>query len=122
MDQILQDNCMFAYVHFTQEEGWCPVREAMTTHTNFFFLQQEHKGITSPSNRIVVTSLLHQPDAEDLMGGIIKSKNQIKSEDTPPLVNDLEIRDIFKDKDKEEGDSVIDSIEELVLQTVGLLF
>jgi len=30
--------------------------------------------------------------------------------DIIPLVNDLEILGIFKDKDKEEGDSVIDSL------------
>ena len=50
---------MFAHVHSMQEEGWHPVREAMTTHTNFFSLQQEHKGITLLSNRMVVISLLH---------------------------------------------------------------
>jgi len=30
--------------------------------------------------------------------------------DIIPLVNDLEILGIFKDKDKEEGDSVTDSL------------
>ena len=30
--------------------------------------------------------------------------------DIIPLINNLEILDIFKDKDKEEGDSVMDSL------------
>jgi hypothetical protein len=30
--------------------------------------------------------------------------------DIIPLVNDLEILGIFKDKDKEEGDSIIDAL------------
>ena len=34
-----------------------------------------------------------------------------------PLIDNLEIRDIFKDKDKEEGDGVID----LILAVVQLL-
>ena len=58
---------------------------------------------------------------EDLIGGIVKNENQIESEDTPPLVNDLEISNIFKDKDREEGDSVTDSIKGLVLLIIGLL-
>jgi hypothetical protein len=30
--------------------------------------------------------------------------------DITPLINDLEILEIFKDKDKEEGDSVMDAL------------
>jgi len=30
--------------------------------------------------------------------------------DITPLINDLEILEIFKDKDREEGDSIIDAI------------
>jgi len=30
--------------------------------------------------------------------------------DIIPLVNDLEILEVFKDEDKEEGDSVIDAL------------
>ena len=39
------------------------------------------------------------------MGGIKNTGHQIK-EDTTPLVNDLEIEGIFKDKDREEGSSL----------------
>ena len=43
------------------------------------------------------------------MGGIRNIGYQIK-EDTIPLVNDLEIEGIFKDKDREEGSSVTDLV------------
>ena len=42
------------------------------------------------------------------MGGIRDISHQIKKEDTIPLVDDLEIEGIFKDKDKEGGSSIID--------------
>jgi hypothetical protein len=38
--------------------------------------------------------------------------------DITPLINDLEILGIFKDKDKEEGDSVIDALS-TILQLLG---
>jgi len=34
----------------------------------------------------------------------------MKDRNAIPLINDLEIGEIFKDKDREEGDSVIDLI------------
>jgi len=34
--------------------------------------------------------------------------------DITPLVDDIEILGIFKDKDKEEGDSVIDSLSTIL--------
>jgi len=34
--------------------------------------------------------------------------------DITPLVNNLEILKIFKDKDKEEGDSVIDALSTIL--------
>jgi len=34
--------------------------------------------------------------------------------DITPLVNDLEILGIFKDKDKEEGDSVMDALSTIL--------
>ena len=49
---------MFAHIHSMQEEGWCPVGEIIITHTNTFLTQQEQKGMTLPSKRITVTSLL----------------------------------------------------------------
>jgi len=58
-EQMLQDNCMFACIHLTQEEDWRPVRETIATHTNSFSEQQEQKGMISLSKRMTVTSLLH---------------------------------------------------------------
>ena len=43
------------------------------------------------------------------MGGIRNTGHQI-GEDTAPLVNNLEIGGIFKDKDGEEGNSVTDLV------------
>ena len=75
MDQTLQDNHMFAHIHSTQEDGWRLVRAAITTHTNTFSTQQEHKGITSLNKRMTVTSLLCQSKAEDLIGDIIREED-----------------------------------------------
>ena len=36
--------------------------------------------------------------------------NQINQTDIIPLVNDLEILEVFKDKDKEEGDGITDAL------------
>ena len=44
------------------------------------------------------------------MGGIRNIGYQIKEEDTIPLVNNLKIGGIFKDKDKEGGSSIIDLV------------
>ena len=44
------------------------------------------------------------------MGGIRNIGHQIKEEDTTPLVDDLEMEGIFKDKDREEGSSVTDLV------------
>jgi len=114
-DQTLQDNCMFACVHSTHEDSWCLVRAAITTHTNAFSTQQEQEGMTSSSKRIIVTSLLRQSEAEDLIKGIIKNKEQqIESGNTTPLINDLEMQEVFKDKDGERGGSVIDLMYGLI--------
>jgi len=64
----------------------------------------------SLSKRITVTSLLHQLNAEDLTGGIIKKRDQIKTDNSTPLIKDLEISDIFKDKDNKEGNGVTDKL------------
>ena len=47
---------------------------------------------------------------EAIKGGIRSKEQQIKTENTAPLVDDLEIKSIFKDKAKEGGDSVIDLV------------
>jgi len=52
-------------------------------------------------------------DEIDLTGGIISYLAQInanKESSTAPLINNLEIIKVFKDKDKEEEVSVIDFI------------
>jgi len=106
---------MFACIHSTQEDSWQPVRATIATHTNAFSTQQEHNSITSPNKRITVTSLLQQSKAEDLIGGIIKEEDhQIESGNTIPLIDDLEMQDVFKDKDKERGDGIMDLINRLV--------
>ena len=52
--------------------------------------------------------------AVDLTGGISNNRYQIKQDNTTPLINDLEMQDIFKDKDKREGDSVTNLIIEVL--------
>ena len=106
---------MFACVYSTQEDSWQPVGTAIATHTNAFSTQQEQKGMTSPNKRMTVTSLLQQSETEDLMGGIIREEDhQIESGNTTPLINNLKMQDVFKDKDEERGDGVTDLINELV--------
>ena len=71
--------------------------------------------MTSLSKRITVTSLLHQSETEDLMGDIVRNKDrQIESGNTTPLINNLEMQNVFKDKDEKKGDSVTDFINGLV--------
>ena len=64
---------------------------------------------------MVVTSLLQWSETEDLIGGIIRNKKQqIESGNTTPLINDLEMQDVFKDENGERGGSVTDLIYGLV--------
>ena len=90
---------MFACIHLTQKKGWQPVKEIIATHTNFFSSQQKHKGMISLSKKMTVTSLLHQLDADDLTKNIIREEDQIKISNNIPLIKDLEISNIFKNKD-----------------------
>ena len=62
----------------------------------------------SLNDRMTVTSLLHWLNTEDLTGDIIREEDQIKNNNSTPLIEDLEISNIFKDKDDEEGNNVID--------------
>ena len=63
------------------------------------------------SNRINATVRARRSDAEDLIGGIrIKEGHQIKIEHSTPLIDDLEIDNLFKDEDEEEGAGVTDFI------------
>jgi len=50
----------------------------------------------------------------DLIGGIRNKGHQIKLEDATPLIKDLKIQDIFRDKDKKERTGVTDLINGLV--------
>ena len=115
IDQTLQDNCMFTQVHLIQEDSWHPVRETIITHTNTFLTQQEQDGIILLKERMVVTSWLQQLEAENLIRGIIRNKDhQNESGNTTPLINNLEMQEVFKDKDGKRGNSVIDLINGLV--------
>ena len=62
------------------------------------------------NKRMTVTSLLHQLNANNLTGDIIKKEDQIELNKGTPLIEDLEISDIFKDKDDKEGNSVMDEL------------
>ena len=54
-------------------------------------------------------------EAEDLIKGIIRNENkQIKSGNTTPLIDDLEMQDIFKDENRERGGSITDLTNRLV--------
>ena len=49
------------------------------------------------------------------MGGIRNKKSyQFKTKHTTPLINNLEIKKFFKDKDKEREIGIIDLINQLV--------
>jgi len=106
---------MFTCIHSTQEDSWHPVKTVIVTYTNAFLTQQEQEGMTLFNKRITVTSLLWQSEAEDLIGGIIRNKDyQIELGNTTPLINDLEIQEVFKDEDGERGGSITDLINGLV--------
>ena len=110
MEQMLQDNRMFTYIYLTQKEGWRPVGTVIITYTNSFSKQQEHKGMILLSKRMIVTSLLHQLNAKDLTGDMIREKDQIKTNNSTPLIEDLEVSNIFKNKNDKEGNGVMDEL------------
>ena len=66
---------------------------------------------------MVNTIRIRRLDTKDLIGGIRDIGHQIKLGNAIPLIKDLEIGSIFKDEDKEEGDSITD----LVLLVLRLL-
>ena len=68
----------------------------------------------SPSERINTTVRARRSECDDLTGGIISNKEgqQIKR-DTAPLINDLEMQDVFEDEDEEEGAGVTDLIKQV---------
>ena len=64
---------------------------------------------------MTVISLLHQLNTKDLTGDIIKEKDQIKTSNNTPLIKDLEMSNIFKDKNNKKGNGVTDKLITKVL-------
>ena len=110
MEQTLQNNHMFIYIHFMQKKSWQSVRETIAIHTNFFPSQQKQKGIISFNNKITVTSLLYQLNANDLTEGIIRKKDQIELGNSTLLIKNLKMQNIFKDKDDKKGNNIMDEL------------
>ena len=99
---------MFNFVYLAQDKGWRLDRAVIAIYTSPFLTQQEQEGITSLIERIRATSAAQCIEAKE--GGIRSKGQQIKSKDTTPLVNDLKIKSIFKDKTKEGGGSITDLV------------
>jgi len=111
---------MFAYIHSAQKEGWQPVSKTIITHTSFFSVQQEYNGIVLPNDQIVVTTYVHFIDTNK--GGIRNQKeDEIKIETSTPLIEDLEMSDIFKDKDNKKENGVTDELINKILQLLVLV-
>ena len=64
----------------------------------------------SLNEKIIVTSLLCQLNTKDLTENIIRKENQIEINNSTPLIKDLEMQNIFKNKNNKEGNSVIDKL------------
>jgi len=75
----------------------------------------------SPNNKITVTSLLYQLNTKDLTKDIIREKDQIKTNNNTSLIKDLEMSNIFKDKNNKKGNSVIDELINKVLWLLVLV-
>ena len=59
---------------------------------------------------MTVTSLLYWLNAKDLIKDIIRKENQIEINNSTPLIKDLEMSDIFKNENDEEGNSIMDKL------------
>jgi len=53
-------------------------------------------------------------EEEEALGIISNNINQTNQTDITPLVDDLEMLGIFKDKDKEEGDGITDALSTML--------
>jgi len=53
-------------------------------------------------------------EEEGALGIVSKDVNQTSQTDITPLVDDLEMLGIFKDEDKEEGDSITDALSTML--------
>jgi len=113
----LQDDCIFEEVHSEQEEGWRLDRAAIAMQTNPLSAQREHDSITSPSNRITATTRARRcAYSNDRCRGIISHLAQTdanKEDGTVPLIDNLEITEIFEDEGEEEEASVTDLINQV---------
>ena len=118
---------MFDFVHSEQEEGWREVGFANATHFSPSRSQREHgNGMTSPSDRISATVRernsrgearldLEDRDLEAALAMMsLAMGNQIETEDTTPLINDLEMQEVFEDEDGEEGAGVTDALSTML--------
>jgi transposase InsO family protein len=122
-ERTLQEARVFALVHSEQEEGWRPDGAAIATHTNPFFAQREQGLIISPSREIDVARRARRSDAEDLIGGIRNEEgHQVESGHSTPLIDDLEMEELFEDEDEEEGAGVTDLISRIVQVLRGDLY
>jgi len=105
---------MFKEVHSKQEEGWRLDRAVIAMQTNPLSAQREHDSITSLSDRITATTWAWRYTCgNNRYRGIIShlaQTNANKKDGTAPLINNLEIIGIFKDKGKEKEASVTDLI------------
>ena len=105
---------MFIKIHLKQKKGWRLEGAIIITQTNPFLVQQEHNNITSLSDRIMaITRVQCCAYSNNRYKDIISHLAQMsanKERDTAPFINELKIQEVFKDKNKEEGASVIDLI------------
>ena len=120
MEQMLQDNCRFVCIHSAQKKDWQLVKKVITIHINFFSAQQEQEGITLSSNQIIMTTHACLRDANE-RGIRNKKEDQIKTKVSTPLINDLEMQNIFKDEDNKKGNDVINKLIDEVLQLLVLV-
>ena len=113
---MLQLERIFDLVHSKQEEGQRLNRVIIIIYTNPFSEQREQGPIIMPVKRInaIVQARRCKCKEEDTLGIISKDINQINQTDIIPLVDDLEMLGIFKNKDKEEGDSVTNSLNTIL--------
>jgi hypothetical protein len=117
VERTSQDDRTFALVHSEHEEGCRDEGLASATQTNPSFAQREHgDGIISPSDSMAVTVRARRCacEEEDALGIMSNDVNQIDQTDITPLVNDLEMSEIFEDEDRKEGDGVTDALSTML--------
>ena len=69
----------------------------------------------SLNKRITTVIQAWRLDAKNLIGGIRNKKSyQIKIKHSTPLINNLEIKELFKDKNEEKGVGITDLISRII--------